>query len=146
VITMEQYQQQRQWDNDDGRGKERQPSAKRQAGGAGSVLRRLQSQRLNVGLVGVRVCVGVAEPKFARLVAPLQRRLQPSHHERGAVPFVSAQNHWSLLERAAELDVVPAAVEYGLGQYTLGPHFNTPPDMHGFHFRIGRYCHIPIRP
>ncbi len=27
----------------------------------------------------------------------------------GAVPFVSAQNHWSLLERAAELDVVPAA-------------------------------------
>ncbi len=32
-----------------------------------------------------------------------------------AVPFISAQNHWSLLERAAEADVVPAALEYGLG-------------------------------
>jgi aryl-alcohol dehydrogenase-like predicted oxidoreductase len=31
------------------------------------------------------------------------------------VPFISAQNHWSLLERAAEHDVVPAAIEYGLG-------------------------------
>src|SRR5580700_5543891 len=27
-----------------------------------------------------------------------------------AVPFISAQNHWSLLARQAELDVVPAAV------------------------------------
>jgi len=33
----------------------------------------------------------------------------------GAVPFISAQNHWSLLERAAENDVVPAALQYGLG-------------------------------
>ena len=32
-----------------------------------------------------------------------------------AVPFISAQIHWSLLERAAEQDVVPAAIEYGLG-------------------------------
>lgn len=32
-----------------------------------------------------------------------------------AVPFISAQNHWSLLEREAERDVVPAAIEYGLG-------------------------------
>jgi aryl-alcohol dehydrogenase-like predicted oxidoreductase len=32
-----------------------------------------------------------------------------------AVPFISAQNHWSLLERQAELDVVPAAVQFGLG-------------------------------
>ncbi len=32
-----------------------------------------------------------------------------------AVPFISAQNHWSLLERAVEQDVVPAAIEYGLG-------------------------------
>lgn len=39
----------------------------------------------------------------------------------GAVPFVSAQNHWSLLERAAELDVVPAAVEYGLGVLPFFP-------------------------
>lgn len=31
------------------------------------------------------------------------------------VPFVSAQNHWSLLERRAELDVVPAARQFGLG-------------------------------
>src|SRR5215469_12174816 len=35
--------------------------------------------------------------------------------ELGTVPFVSAQNHWSLLERQAELDVVPAAIQYALG-------------------------------
>ncbi|HXW45814.1 MAG TPA: aldo/keto reductase [Streptosporangiaceae bacterium] len=33
----------------------------------------------------------------------------------GTAPFISAQNHWSLLARAAELDVVPAAIQYGLG-------------------------------
>lgn len=33
----------------------------------------------------------------------------------GAVPFVSAQNHWSLLERDAEAEVVPAARHFGLG-------------------------------
>jgi aryl-alcohol dehydrogenase-like predicted oxidoreductase len=31
------------------------------------------------------------------------------------VPFVSAQNHWSLLERAVETEVVPAARHFGLG-------------------------------
>jgi aryl-alcohol dehydrogenase-like predicted oxidoreductase len=30
-------------------------------------------------------------------------------------PFVSAQNHWSLLERGAEAEVVPAAIAFGLG-------------------------------
>jgi aryl-alcohol dehydrogenase-like predicted oxidoreductase len=35
--------------------------------------------------------------------------------EIGGVPFVSAQNHWSLLERGAEREVVPAALHYGLG-------------------------------
>ena len=35
--------------------------------------------------------------------------------EQHAVPFVSAQNHWSLLERQVEVDVVPAAVRFGLG-------------------------------
>jgi aryl-alcohol dehydrogenase-like predicted oxidoreductase len=39
----------------------------------------------------------------------------------GAVSFISAQNHWSLLERAAELDVVPAAIEYGLGVLPFFP-------------------------
>jgi aryl-alcohol dehydrogenase-like predicted oxidoreductase len=38
-----------------------------------------------------------------------------------AVPFISAQNHWSLLERAAEADVVPAAVQYGLGVLPFFP-------------------------
>jgi aryl-alcohol dehydrogenase-like predicted oxidoreductase len=38
-----------------------------------------------------------------------------------AVPFISAQNHWSLLERAAEADVVPAALEYGLGVLPFFP-------------------------
>jgi aryl-alcohol dehydrogenase-like predicted oxidoreductase len=33
----------------------------------------------------------------------------------GAAPFVSAQNHWSLLERDAEAEVVPAARHFGLG-------------------------------
>ena len=35
--------------------------------------------------------------------------------EVGGVPFVSAQNHWSLLVRDAEREVVPAARHYGLG-------------------------------
>jgi aryl-alcohol dehydrogenase-like predicted oxidoreductase len=30
-------------------------------------------------------------------------------------PFISAQNHWSLLEREAEADVVPAARHFGVG-------------------------------
>jgi aryl-alcohol dehydrogenase-like predicted oxidoreductase len=29
--------------------------------------------------------------------------------------FISAQNHWSLLERGAEAEVVPAAIAFGLG-------------------------------
>ena len=33
----------------------------------------------------------------------------------GRAPFVSAQNHWSLLEREAEAEVVPAARHFGLG-------------------------------
>jgi aryl-alcohol dehydrogenase-like predicted oxidoreductase len=33
----------------------------------------------------------------------------------GLAPFVSAQNHWSLLERAVETEVVPAARHFGLG-------------------------------
>jgi aryl-alcohol dehydrogenase-like predicted oxidoreductase len=33
----------------------------------------------------------------------------------GSVPFVSAQNHWSLLERDAEAEVVPAARHFGIG-------------------------------
>jgi aryl-alcohol dehydrogenase-like predicted oxidoreductase len=33
----------------------------------------------------------------------------------GTVPFISAQNHWSLLERAAEAEVVPASRHFGLG-------------------------------
>jgi aryl-alcohol dehydrogenase-like predicted oxidoreductase len=35
--------------------------------------------------------------------------------ELGTTPFVSAQNHWSLLERGAEAEVVPAARHYGVG-------------------------------
>jgi aryl-alcohol dehydrogenase-like predicted oxidoreductase len=41
--------------------------------------------------------------------------------EINAVPFISAQNHWSLLERYAELEVVPTAVEYGLGVLPFFP-------------------------
>ncbi|MBT2477566.1 aldo/keto reductase [Streptomyces sp. ISL-94] len=35
--------------------------------------------------------------------------------ETGAVPFVSAQNQWSLLERSAERELLPAALHYGVG-------------------------------
>ena len=35
--------------------------------------------------------------------------------ELGTAPFVSAQNHWSLLERAAEEEVVPACEHFQLG-------------------------------
>ncbi|MBR7836695.1 aldo/keto reductase [Actinospica durhamensis] len=35
--------------------------------------------------------------------------------EINAVPFISAQNEWSLLERGVEAEVVPAANHYGLG-------------------------------
>jgi aryl-alcohol dehydrogenase-like predicted oxidoreductase len=35
--------------------------------------------------------------------------------ELGTPPFISAQNHWSLLERGAEAEVVPAARHFGLG-------------------------------
>ena len=41
--------------------------------------------------------------------------------EAGAAPFISAQNHWSLLERQAELDVVPAAIQFGLGVLPFFP-------------------------
>jgi len=33
----------------------------------------------------------------------------------GHTPFISAQNHWSLLERETEAEVVPAAEHFGLG-------------------------------
>lgn len=33
----------------------------------------------------------------------------------GTTAFISAQNHWSLLERGAEAEVVPAARHFGLG-------------------------------
>ncbi|WP_127126990.1 aldo/keto reductase [Georgenia sp. SYP-B2076] len=35
--------------------------------------------------------------------------------EGGFTPFVSAQNHYNLLDRRAELEVIPAAEAYGLG-------------------------------
>jgi aryl-alcohol dehydrogenase-like predicted oxidoreductase len=35
--------------------------------------------------------------------------------------FVSAQNHWSLLERQAELEIVPTAVQFGLGVLPFFP-------------------------
>lgn len=34
---------------------------------------------------------------------------------RGLEPFVSAQNHWNLLERAIERETIPAAAAFGLG-------------------------------
>ncbi|MBG0740743.1 aldo/keto reductase [Paeniglutamicibacter antarcticus] len=34
---------------------------------------------------------------------------------RGCTPFISAQNHYNLLDRRAELEITPAAEAYGLG-------------------------------
>jgi aryl-alcohol dehydrogenase-like predicted oxidoreductase len=39
----------------------------------------------------------------------------------GSVQFVSAQNHWSLLERAVETEVVPAARHFGVGVLPFFP-------------------------
>jgi aryl-alcohol dehydrogenase-like predicted oxidoreductase len=46
---------------------------------------------------------------------PLLATAATAARESRSVPFISAQNHWSLLERQAETDVVPAALQYGLG-------------------------------
>jgi aryl-alcohol dehydrogenase-like predicted oxidoreductase len=35
--------------------------------------------------------------------------------EAGTTPFIAAQHHWSLLERAVEAEIVPAAAHYGVG-------------------------------
>jgi aryl-alcohol dehydrogenase-like predicted oxidoreductase len=40
---------------------------------------------------------------------------EAAHAARRSIPFVSAQNHYSLLARAAEREVLPAARRYGLG-------------------------------
>src|ERR1700745_313561 len=39
----------------------------------------------------------------------------------GRPPFISTQNHWSLLERQAEAEVVPAARHFGLGVLPFFP-------------------------
>jgi aryl-alcohol dehydrogenase-like predicted oxidoreductase len=41
--------------------------------------------------------------------------------EPGLDGFVSAQNQWSLLERGAEAEIVPAALHYGLGVLPYSP-------------------------
>jgi aryl-alcohol dehydrogenase-like predicted oxidoreductase len=41
--------------------------------------------------------------------------------ELGCTPFVSAQNHWSLLDREIEADLVPAAAHYGVGVLPFFP-------------------------
>jgi aryl-alcohol dehydrogenase-like predicted oxidoreductase len=41
--------------------------------------------------------------------------------EMGVTPFVSAQNHWSLLDREIERDLVPAAEHYGVGVIPFFP-------------------------
>ena len=44
--------------------------------------------------------------------------------ERSGIPFVSAQNHYSLLARAAEREVLPAARRFGLGFFPFFPLHN----------------------
>jgi aryl-alcohol dehydrogenase-like predicted oxidoreductase len=41
--------------------------------------------------------------------------------DRGYEPFVSAQNHYSLLERDVEAEVIPACEHYGVGQLPYFP-------------------------
>src|SRR3954451_16719889 len=42
-------------------------------------------------------------------------------HERGLTRFVSAQNHYSLVERGIEVDVLPACERLGIGQLPYFP-------------------------
>ena len=46
-----------------------------------------------------------------------------AHHAvaAGRTPFISAQNHWSLLERDAEREVVPASLHFGVGVLPFFP-------------------------
>ena len=44
--------------------------------------------------------------------------------ERSGIPFVSAQNHYSLLARAAEREVLPAVERFGLGFFPFFPLHN----------------------
>lgn len=44
--------------------------------------------------------------------------------ERADVPFISSQNHYSLLARAAERDVLPAVERFGLGFFPFFPLHN----------------------
>jgi len=44
--------------------------------------------------------------------------------ERSGIPFVSAQNHYSLLARAAEREVLPAVRRFGLGFFPFFPLHN----------------------
>jgi aryl-alcohol dehydrogenase-like predicted oxidoreductase len=51
-------------------------------------------------------------------------RLADAQHKAmrsGRTPFISAQNQWSLLERSAEAEVVPAALAFGLGVLPYSP-------------------------
>ncbi len=53
---------------------------------------------------------------------PLQMaKAAAAARELRTVPFVSAQNHWSLLERWAEVDVVPAAIDLRIGMLPYSP-------------------------
>ncbi len=45
-------------------------------------------------------------------------------HQRADVPFISSQNHYSLLARAAERDVLPAVERFGLGFFPFFPLHN----------------------
>lgn len=44
--------------------------------------------------------------------------------ERAGIPFISAQNHYSLLARAAEREVLPAVERFGLGFFPYFPLHN----------------------
>jgi aryl-alcohol dehydrogenase-like predicted oxidoreductase len=41
--------------------------------------------------------------------------------ELGVTPFISAQNHWSLLDREIERELIPAAEHYGVGVIPFFP-------------------------
>jgi aryl-alcohol dehydrogenase-like predicted oxidoreductase len=44
-----------------------------------------------------------------------------AHKSAARTPFISAQNQWSLVDRAVEAEVVPAAVHFGLGMLPYFP-------------------------
>ena len=71
----------------------------------------------------------IGHSNFSGVQIADSRRQQPASSARA--PFISAQNHWSLLERQAEHEVVPAAIAVRARRAALLPAGQRPADRQG---------------